>query len=193
MGTFLQLPYVGTNWNDTAATNAGVRNKNNTAYVGFYGSNANTPNPVCAACLVGTGSSYYTITVGSGFKTAYTNNSGSYNGMDVRYLTTDIYRNQSSVSGTYVPAGTYEPFSSVAEAIQAFIQQFEVEGYRNIRYTGNGCIVTGPTFVRQGSSVTAYVTPNIGGNVIASGISVTHNGSPVSFQYNAGILTFTAS
>lgn len=193
MGTFLQLPYVGTDWNDTAATNAGVRNKGNTGYVGFYGSNPNTPNPVCAACLVGTGASFYTITVGNGFTTRYTGSSGGYNSMGTQYLTTDIYRNQSTVGSSYVPAGTYETFSSIAEACQAFIQQFEVEGYRNIRYTGNGCIVTGPTFVRQGSSVTAYVTPNIGGNVIASGISVTHNGSPVSFQYNAGILTFTAS
>ena len=191
MGTFLQLPYVGTNWNDTAATNAGIRNKRDTGYVGFYGSNANTPNPVCAGCLVGS-DNYYTITVGSGFTAKYTGSSGSYNAMNSQYLNTDIYKNGSSVNGAYVPAGTYEAFSSIAEACQAFIQQFEVEGYRNIRYTGNGCIVTGPTFVRQGSSVTAYVTPNIGGNVIASGISVTHNGSPVSFQYNAGILSFTA-
>lgn len=191
MAQFVQYPYIGTAWDYTAAVNAGVANSDQVGYVGFFGSSANVSNPVCAACDVG--GKKYAITVGRGFKVGATGTNTTYS-MDTQYLNTDIYHTYYEINSTWLyPYGTYESFASINEACQAFIQQFEVEGYRNIRYTGNGCTVTGPTFVRQGASVTVYVSPNIGANVTASGISVTHNGSPISFQYNAGILTFTAS
>lgn len=159
----------------------------------FYGANSNVQSPIVVTARI-TGNYTIGIGVGSGFIVASTDGSSSYQqSISSNYGNNIFYFNVSDSPGTFLVAGDYIPFADVNEAIIAFIDSFNVEGYRNIKYNGTGCSLIGDSFLPVGSTAHAYVTPNLGGSISESGITVKRAGADVPFTYANGIITFTVT
>ena len=84
-------------------------------------------------------------------------------------------------------------FASVAEAATAFLSLFP-DSYINIQYVGNGCLLSGPSYVEAGTGVVVPVTVPVGVSLSADNISVTKNGTSIDFTYNSNTqqIGFTA-
>lgn len=191
---FYQYPYGGISRpSNQFIIDNGAASAYNGVHCMFYGQNANIQSPL-AVCAVTSSDSTLIITVGSGF---YGVTAGSYNRMhaiDISYGQNIYYygaepgdRNYYRINGDYIK------FNSVNEAIAKFIEIFDIDGYRNIKYNATGCILIGDSFMPIGSTAHAYVTPNLGGSISESGITVKRAGADVPFTYTNGVITFTVT
>lgn len=188
---FIQIPYAGT----TTPSGSFVNNNGITSAQGhklmFYGSAGDVPSPIAVGCSVN--GAPYTLVLGSGFsiyQTFSNNNVARTHGINTAVFN-GVYEIHDS---WYTPRVTsLEPFASLNEAVNAFLSSFDIEGYRNIKYTGTGCILVGDSFLAVGATAHAYVTPNLGGSISSQNISVKRAGADVPFTYSAGIITFTVT
>lgn len=185
---FYQYPYAGTtepSYNFIMEN--GVNNVDGSGKVIFYGSSNGVSSPIAVCCMIGSG--YQALTVGSVFRIKSSNGNPLSMGTAIA---NNIYRNNGGTL-TYFIAGEYEPFPNITSAVSAFIDTFNVEGYRNIKYNGTGCILIGDSFLPVGATAHAYITPNLGGSISESGITVKRAGADVPFTYANGIITFTVT
>lgn len=190
---FIAFPYMGTTTpNRDFLINNGVSSVSGYK-VGFAGSNNNVSNPVAVCCKVG--NSGCVLCVGSGFFVCSAGwNAGSGNflhSQNISNATNNV--NYSYIDNEYLISGDYLSFNSLGDAISDFVSAFDIEGYRNIKYNGTGCILIGDSFLPVGSTAHAYVTPNLGGSISESGITVKRAGADVPFTYANGIITFTVT
>lgn len=187
---FYQYPYGGvTRPSDSFIEEYGEIGVANSKVM-FYGENPSVQSPIAVCCKIG--SNYAALTVGSGFNLIERLNTTTQTANINRSLGDNIYRDSSSIQAVYINK-EYETFSSIQDAVSAFIETFNVEGYRNIKYNGTGCILIGDSFLPVGSTAHAYVTPNLGGSISESGITVKRAGADVPFTYANGVITFTVT
>lgn len=110
-----------------------------------------------------------------------------------QYLSTGVYYYGDASEGAVINgAQSLDSFSNINQAVTAFMSAFEPSDKVNIKVSANGALITCPSFVQIGGNVTAYIAPELGATVTADNISITRGGSPITFNYSNGILTFTA-
>lgn len=187
---FYQYPYGGTTRpSDSFITQYGETGFNNSKVM-FYGSDSSVQSPIAVSCKIG--SSYAALTVGAGFNLVEKQGSNAGTTPLSISLGNNIYRDY-NVSQPYFINKEYLAFASIQDAVSAFIDSFNVDGYCNIKYNGTGCILIGDSFLPVGSTAHAYVTPNLGGSISESGITVKRAGADVPFTYANGVITFTVT
>lgn len=192
---FYQYPYGGIS---RPSNQFIVDNGATSAYTGvscmFYGQNANIQSPLAVCSVVEENDKTVIITVGSGFSAVTAGSYSRMTGIETSYGQNIYYSNPTPGDRLYYRInGDYIKFNSVNEAIAKFIETFDINGYRNIKYNATGCILIGDSFMPIGSTAHAYVTPNLGGSISESGITVKRAGADVPFTYANGVITFTVT
>lgn len=95
-----------------------------------------------------------------------------------------------NLNAVFIPVtlSSLDPYNSFSEAMADILNSV----YTSIRYNSGLVGVAGPKFVLSGSEVTAYVTTPRGVTVTQDDITVKKSDVTVPFNYQNGVLTFTA-